>query len=121
MEINKPKLVGSIGLSYPMLSKNNYTTWALKMKVYMQAQGVWTTIEQTDPKAVVEEKADKVALAMLYQGLPEDMILSIADKGTAKEAWTALKTMCQAAYRAKTSKAQTLRSEFEAMVMKDNE
>lgn len=85
MDVNKTKGGGSIGLSYPTLTKNNYTTWALKLKVYMQAQGVWTVVEQSDPEAVVEEKADKVALAMLYQGLPEDILLSIAEKGKAKE------------------------------------
>lgn len=96
MEGNKAK-GPSIGLSYPTLTKNNYTSWSLKMKVYLQAQGVWVAIEPTDPKVAVEEKMDKIALAMLYQGLPEDMLLSIADKGTAKQAWDALKTMCQGA------------------------
>lgn len=121
MDINKIKGGGSIGLSYPMLNKNNYTTWAQKMKVYMQAQGVWTMIEQTDPKASVEEEVDKVAMAMLYQGLPEDMLLSIAEKRTAKEAWTALKMMCQGADRVKKEKVQTLRTEFESLDMKDND
>ncbi|KAL8135017.1 hypothetical protein AgCh_009882 [Apium graveolens] len=45
---------------------------------HQQAQGVWMEIEQADPKAVVEEKVDKFALAMLYQGLPEELVLSIA-------------------------------------------
>lgn len=36
MEVNKVK-GGSIGLSYPMLTRSNYTAWALKMKVFMQA------------------------------------------------------------------------------------
>lgn len=121
MDINKAKGGGSIGLSYPTLAKNNYTTWALKMKVYMQAQGVWGAIEQSDPKVAVEEKTDKVALAMLYQGLPQDMLLSIAEKSTAKEAWEALKTMCQGADRVKKAKVQTLRTEFESMNMKDSE
>ncbi|XP_074348566.1 uncharacterized protein LOC141687257 [Apium graveolens] len=62
-----------------------------------------------------------MALAMLYQGLPEDMVLLITAKGTAKEAWTALKTMCQGADRVKKVKVQTLRAEFESLVMKDNE
>lgn len=121
MDINKVKGGGSIGLSYPMLTKNNYTTWALKMKVYMQAQGVWTAIEPADPKVTTKEKVDKVALAMLYQGLPKDMVLSIAEKGTAKEAWTALKTMCQGADRVIKAKVQTLRTDFESLVMKDSE
>ncbi|XP_074336783.1 uncharacterized protein LOC141673956 [Apium graveolens] len=121
MDNNKVKVGGSIGLSYPVLTKNNYIIWALKMKVYMQAQGVWTTIEPADPKVPIEEKVDKVALAMLYQGLPEDMVLSIAAKGTVKVAWTALKTICQGADRVKKAKVQTLRAEFESLVMKDNE
>lgn len=76
---------------------------------------------QTDPKVAVEEKTDKVALAMMYQGLAEDMLLSIAEKKTAKEAWDALKTMCQGADRVKQAKVQTLRTEFESLSMKENE
>ncbi|KAL8102551.1 hypothetical protein AgCh_027166 [Apium graveolens] len=86
-----------------------------------KTKGVWIAVEPIDPKAVVDDKVDKVALVMLYQGLPEEMILSIAEKGTAKEVWTALKMMCQGADRAKKAKVQTLRTEFESLVMKDNE
>lgn len=43
MDVSKPK-EGSIGLNYPMLARNNYTAWLLKMKVFMQAQGVWEAI-----------------------------------------------------------------------------
>lgn len=58
----------------------------MKMKVFMQARGVWSSVEQMDPKVVVEEKTDKVALAMIYQGIPEEVLLSLAEKKTAKEA-----------------------------------
>lgn len=84
-DVNKLK-GGSFGLSYPMLAKGNYTAWSMKMRVYMQAHGVWDAVEPSDPKAAVEEKIDKVALAMIYQGIPEDMLLSLADKRTAKDA-----------------------------------
>ncbi|KAL8109491.1 hypothetical protein AgCh_025550 [Apium graveolens] len=69
MDINKAKQGGSIGLSYPILAKNNYTTWALKMKVYT-----------SDVKAPVEEKIDKVTLAMLYQGRPDNMLPQLRKK-----------------------------------------
>lgn len=74
METNKTK-ESSFGLSYPMLTKTNYTAWALKMKVFMQAHGVWEAIEPKDPKAAVEDKIDKRALAVIYQGVPEDVLL----------------------------------------------
>lgn len=120
METTKTK-ENSIGLSYPMLTKTNYTAWALKMKVFMQAHGVWEAIEPKDPKTTVEEKLDKRALAVVYQGVPEDILLSIADKKTSKEAWNAIKTMSLGADKVKAAKAQTLRCEFEALCMKESE
>ncbi|XP_074355854.1 uncharacterized protein LOC141695493 [Apium graveolens] len=104
-----------------MLDRSNYTAWALKMKVFIKAQGVWNAIEPKDPKTVVDDNTDKVALAMIYQGISEEILLSLADKDTAKEAWEAIKTLCQGAERVKAAKIQTLKSEFEAMTMKDDE
>lgn len=45
---------------------------------------VWIAVEQTDPEVIVEEKTNKVALAMIYQRIPEDVLLSLAEKKTAK-------------------------------------
>ncbi|XP_074342858.1 uncharacterized protein LOC141680565 [Apium graveolens] len=120
MDTGKAK-AGSIGLTYPVLAKSNYTSWALKMKVFMQAQGVWTAMEPSDAKAPLDDKIDKVALAMIYQGIPEDMLLSIADKKTAKEGWEAIRLMCQGADRVKRAKIQTLKAEFESLRMDDSE
>ena len=120
MDVNKLK-GGSIGLSYPLLAKGNYTAWSMKMRVYMQAHGVWDAVEPSDPKAAVEGKTDKIALAMIYQGIPEDVLLSLAEKKTAKEAWEAIKTMSQGAEKVKTAKVQTLKAEFEALCMRDTD
>ncbi|KAL8107156.1 hypothetical protein AgCh_023818 [Apium graveolens] len=109
-----------ISLRYPMLSRANYTTWAIKMKVNQQARGVWDVISPKDPKTtVVEEKEVKLAWAAIYQAIPEDMLLSLADKETAKEAWEAIKVTCQGAEHVKTAKVQTLKTEFESLVMKE--
>lgn len=79
MEPNKSK-ESSFGLSFPMLTKTNYAAWAMKMKVFMQAHGVWEAIEPNDAKTVVEDKIDKRALAIIYQGIPDDVLLSVAEK-----------------------------------------
>lgn len=84
-ESNKAK-GGAFGLSYPMLVRSNYTTWALKMKVFMQAHEVWEAVEPSDPKTPVMEKKDKIALTMIYQGIPEEMLLTLAERKTTKEA-----------------------------------
>ncbi|KAD7117350.1 hypothetical protein E3N88_04618 [Mikania micrantha] len=112
---------GSISLQYPMLAKNNYTAWAIKMKVFMQAQGVWDTIEPTDPRKAVEDRHDKMAMAAIYQGIPEETLLSLAEKSSAREAWETLRTMYLGADRVKTAKIQTLKAEFEVLVMKETE
>lgn len=115
------KLKGSVGLSYPTLTRENYTAWSMKMRVFMQAHGVWDAIELSDPKATVDGKIDKVALAMIYQAIPEEVLLSLADKKTSKEAWDAIKTLCQGADKVKKAQIQTLKAEFEAMSMKDSD
>lgn len=112
---------GGVGLNYSMLTRDNYTAWAIKMKVFMQAHVMWQAIEPKDPKATVEEKVDKLALAAIFQGIPEDFLLSLAEKSTAKEAWEALKTMCLGAERVKKAKVQTLKANFESLKMKNGE
>ncbi|XP_074336208.1 uncharacterized protein LOC141673365 [Apium graveolens] len=87
----------------------------------MQAQGVWAVIKATGPKAAVYGKSDKITLAMIYQGIPEDMLLSIAEKKTAKEGWEAIKVMRQGADRVKKARVQIVKAEFETLWMDDVE
>ncbi|XP_074342966.1 uncharacterized protein LOC141680725 [Apium graveolens] len=101
MDTGKEK-AGSIGLTYPVLAKSNYTAWALKMKLFMQAQGVWTAVEPSDVKAPLDDKIDKL-------------------KKIAKEGWEAIRLMCQGADRVKRAKIQTLKAEFESLRMDDSE
>lgn len=91
---------GVVTLHYLMLTKTNYSVWALKMRVNLQAQGVW---------------------AAIYQALPEDVLMMLAEKDTDKEAWETLRTMHMGAERVKEAKVQTLRSDFEVIRMKDSE
>lgn len=111
---------GQITLHYPMLSRSNYGAWAIKMRVFMQAQGVWEAVEPRTQNTVVEVKKDRMTLAAIYQGIPEDLLFSLAEK-TAKEAWDALKTMFMGADRVKTVRIQTLKIKFETMTMKEIE
>lgn len=62
-----------------------------------------------------------MALAAIYQSNPEDALFFIAEKGTKKEVWNMLKTMHLGTGRVKNAKVQTLRSEFEALRMKETE
>nr|GEU85354.1 hypothetical protein [Tanacetum cinerariifolium] len=107
---------GSVTLRYLMLTKTNYSVWAIKMRVNLQAQGVWDATQREG----VEDRQDRMALAAIYQAIPEDVLLMLADKDTAKEAWETLHTMHMGAERVKEAKIQTLKSDFEVIRMKDS-
>ncbi|XP_074373663.1 uncharacterized protein LOC141714011 [Apium graveolens] len=120
MQSNKIK-ENSVGLNYPMLTKTNYASWSIKLKVFMQAHDVWEAIEPKDPKAALVEKTDKLALAAIYQSIPEDVLLSIEEKKNAKDTWEAIKTLCLGADKAKKARIQTLKVDFETLSMKETE
>ncbi|KAI3813170.1 hypothetical protein L1987_17887 [Smallanthus sonchifolius] len=104
----------------PILKSTNYTIWALRIKLILEANGLWETIE---PSADTERdvKKDKATMAYLYQALPEDVILQIASCKTAKEVWEALKTRHVGVDRVQKARLQTLTTEFELLQMKEDE
>ena len=91
---------GNVTLSYPLLTKSNYSVWALKMRVNLQAQGVWEAVILDE----VDERKDRMALAAIYQAHPEDVLLMVAEKDSAKQAWETLKTMHIGVERVKEAK-----------------
>ena len=110
-----------VSIRYPMLTKSNYLAWSIKMKVLMRAQRLWDAVEPKDPKVPPEESKDQMALAAIYQGIPEDMLFLVYGKETAKETWEALKIMHMGAERVKDAKVQTLKTEFKGLRMKESE
>jgi hypothetical protein len=79
-----------VTLRYPVLSENNYVVWAVKMKIFVRAQGVWAAVVN---KGGVDEKIDQMALAAIVQAVPEAVVMSISEHETAREPWDALKEM----------------------------
>ncbi|XP_074327465.1 uncharacterized protein LOC141665377 [Apium graveolens] len=112
---------GTVALSYPMLSKSNYTAWAMKMRAVMMAHEIWEEIEPTNTKALVDVKADRFVVAVIYQAIPEDILLAVVEKTSAKGVWDTVKMMCQGAERVKQAIVQTLKMELETRSMKETE
>lgn len=86
----------------------------------MDAQGNWEVIEPAVGVAV-DEKKNKSAGAFNFQAVPEDVLLQIAKKKSAKDVWDSLKTCYIGADRVKKARLQTLKSELEALHMKEGE
>ncbi|GKC53277.1 zinc finger, CCHC-type containing protein [Tanacetum coccineum] len=103
-----------------MLKPSNYSTWAIRMQVILEANGLWEMIEP-NLTTEVNTKKDKTAIAYIYQSLPEEQLLLISKYKTAKEVWDALKKRHVGENRVQQAKQQTLKSEFEMLQMKENE
>ncbi|CAA7409347.1 unnamed protein product [Spirodela intermedia] len=107
----------SAGTGFPMLTKTNYSDWALLMKVKLRARLLWTAIE----KGGVEPHEDMQALDALCSAVPPEMWPVIANKETAKEAWEAIATMRIGDDRVKKASAQNLRRQFDSATFKEGE
>ncbi|XP_071729291.1 uncharacterized protein [Rutidosis leptorrhynchoides] len=90
------------------------------MEAVMDVHGVWEAIE---PQAgvAVDEKKNKTARAFIIQSISEDILLQVAKKKMAKEVWEAIKLRYLGADRVQKARLHTLKSDFEALRMKDGD
>ncbi|GJS96688.1 zinc finger, CCHC-type containing protein [Tanacetum coccineum] len=120
-DTSKIKEIGSTThFQCPMLKGANYTTWAIRMQIILEANGLWEMIEPNE-KTQADNKKEKTAIAFLYQALPEEQLLQITKHKTAKTFWDAFKTRHVGVNRVQQAKQQTLKSEFEMLQMEENE
>lgn len=110
---------GSVVAAAPplMLSRTNYSDWALVMRVQLQGQGRWEVVEH----GVGDYQDDREALGAILRAVPPEMYRTLAVKSTAKEAWDTLKTLRLGSERVREARAQTRRTEFENIQFKDGE
>ena len=105
----------------PVLNNTNYTLWALRMKKILLANGVWDLVEGVSTSKEIDVKKDSSASAYLFQGLPEDLQMQVAGCETAKEIWDSLKARFIGTEDVQQAHSQQLKSEFERLVMKEDE
>ncbi|KAK1423983.1 hypothetical protein QVD17_19294 [Tagetes erecta] len=102
---------------YPMLTNTNYMTWAMRMEVLFHVHDAWDAI---DPGST-DAKKNNVAKAVLYQSIPESLLLQIGKLNTVKAMWDAIKTRHEGADRVKEARLQTLITEFDGLKMRESE
>lgn len=113
----KEKEQGSTAVHCPMLSSTNHTVWALRMKTVLKVHKVWDLIEPGN----VDPDRNDLAMGLLYQSVPESLIMQIGDQETAKKLWETIQARHVGADRVKEARLQTLDSEFDRLRMRDNE
>ena len=109
------KDVGATSVKLPMLTSSNYTVWAMRMKIALKVSKVWETI---DPGSKAEDK-NNMAIALLFQSIPEALVLQVGDLDNAKSVWDAVKSRHIGAERVREARLQTLMAEFDRLKMKD--
>ena len=110
----------SMAFQCPVLNSTNYTIWAVKIKTIFNVRGIWEAVEPTED-AEVDQKKNNMAIEMLYQAIPENMVLQIASLTSVKEIWEALKVRHVGIERVKEARVQTLESDFESLKIGANE
>jgi hypothetical protein len=114
------RVVREIGVgpaNWPLLTKTNYTEWALIMKIKLQVRNLWEAIEPRD----VMLQEDRMALDAITSAVPQEMLASLAVKPTAAEAWEAVRSLQIGSEAVRNTRAQRLRTEFESIRFKEGE
>ncbi|XBI27786.1 hypothetical protein VPH35_052194 [Triticum aestivum] len=103
----------------PMLTADNYTVWAIKAQAILDVHTIWEAVAPGD--AEVNTRKDKMARALLLGALPEDVLLQVSTKLTAREVWDSLKVRFVGADRVRAARLVTLRGEFDRLKMANGE
>ena len=89
----------------------------MRMKITLRVHKVWEAIEV---ETAGIDKNDQ-ALALLFQSIPESLILQVGELEKAKQVWDAIKARYVGAERVREARLQTLMNEFDKLNMKETE
>ncbi|VAH42548.1 unnamed protein product [Triticum turgidum subsp. durum] len=115
--VRETAISGSVPITFPMLTRSNYSEWALIMECNLHAASLWAPMEDD----LIERKEDRKAVAALMRATPPEMHGMLAAKASAKEAWEAIRTQRLGSNRVREANAQKLRADFENIVFKEGE
>ncbi|XP_073360469.1 uncharacterized protein [Aegilops tauschii subsp. strangulata] len=108
---------GGGAVSWPILTKTNYTKWAILMRVKMQGAGLWEAIDPSD----APERQERQALGAILSSVPPELVQILAAKDDAKVAWDTIKTLRVGVDRVREARRQKLRKDFDALAFKAGE
>ena len=118
----------------PIFNGDNYQFWSIKMKTLFLSYDLWDLVENGMNEYDVErltaaqrnemkenKKKDAKALFYIQQALDETVFPRIMGASTSKEAWDLLKDEYKGSSQVVTLRLQTLRRDFETLMMKNSE
>lgn len=111
---------------FPTLTMTNFTSWSIRVQEIMEEQGWWEVVEPPEGSSADKQTEavggkDKKVRVHLFQCLPDDLLMQVAKKKMGTEVWNCLKSRFVSAEHVKDARLQTLKSEFDAMKMGEEE
>ncbi|XP_039771974.1 uncharacterized protein LOC120640173 [Panicum virgatum] len=111
------RVVREVGsANYPMLTRTNYTDWAVLMQVMLEARELWEAASH----GTVDRHDNLMAMEAILRATPREMRVSFHGKGTAKRAWDSLKIERVGVDRIRKAKATDLIREFDALSFRED-
>ncbi|XP_022008439.1 uncharacterized protein LOC110907823 [Helianthus annuus] len=111
---------GSSNLVCLKLTSTNYNTWTVMMEAILDAQELWEAVDPVTGDAV-DAKKNKVARAIIYSALPENILSQVATTRSARDIWEALRVRFLGADRVQQARLQSLKRELNQLKMKETE
>lgn len=108
------KEIGLSSIQYPMLDSINYTVWSIQMKITLKINEVSETIEV----GTKGEDNNNMAINLLFQSIPDTLILQLRDFDTTKAVCVAIKVRHVGADRVEEERLKILMAEFDRIKMK---
>ena len=97
-------------LPFPMLTRTNYTAWAMRMKFILRTNGAWGAVDRGKKPTTeaVDEVQDQLALSIISQLVDDETLLRVTKKETAYDVWEALRSMHVDVERVREARVQSL-------------
>ncbi|KAJ8748318.1 hypothetical protein K2173_001737 [Erythroxylum novogranatense] len=110
----------------PIFIGEGYEFWSIRMKTLLRSQDLWDFVERgyedpDDDEVRLKEnrKKDAKALVIIQQAVHDSIFSRIASATTSKQAWSVLQKEYQGDSKVKVVRLQSLRREFETLLMKN--
>nr|GEZ72144.1 hypothetical protein [Tanacetum cinerariifolium] len=87
------------------------------IETMLRAYGHWNAITEDE----VDEKKNNTTEGIIFQTLPENVLLQVAKHKNAKDVWESIKVRYIGAEREQKARLQILRNKLEMLKMNDNE
>jgi len=119
----------------PRLTKENYSSWCIRMKALLGSQDVWDIVSNgyEEPESDVTlnhaprealqniRKKDRKTLTIIHQAINDNNFEKISGANTTDQAWKILKNTYKGVDRVKKVCLQKLRGDYESLHMKESE